>query len=91
MKRWIVIFGISSAILTSSLSAKADTFDFAVAANTIDTVVSEVIIKKAYSILGHQITITRLPPKRALERANSGEYDGDVQRIFSVAKATRTW
>jgi polar amino acid transport system substrate-binding protein len=62
----------------------SETFQLAVAANTIDTVVSEVIVKKAYEMLGHEVEIIRLPPKRALFGANAGIYDGDVQRIFSV-------
>ncbi len=84
MKQWIAL--VSFAVLFSILPNRlfAENFKFAVAANTIDTVVSEVIIQKAYEILGHDIQIVRLPPKRALEDANSGIYDGDVQRIFSV-------
>lgn len=84
MKQWIAV--IVFAVLFSTFSNRlfAESYQFAVAANTIDTVVSEVIIKKAYKMLGHEIHIIRLPPKRALEDANSGIYDGDVQRIFSV-------
>lgn len=84
MKQRIALIGF--AILFSLLPNRlfAENYTLAVAVNTIDTVVSEVIVKKAYEMLGHNIQIIRLPPKRALEDANSGIYDGDVQRIFSV-------
>ncbi|MBL4905972.1 MAG: transporter substrate-binding domain-containing protein [Sneathiella sp.] len=86
MKRWVNVSAIAILFVFLSGSLQSKTLDFAVAANTIDTVVSEIIIKKAYEMLGHQVNIIRLPPKRALEDANSGRYDGDVQRIFSVAE-----
>jgi len=85
MKKWIVIFGISAFFMFATGTLRADSYSFAVAENTIDTIVSEVIIKKAYKMLGHKINIVRLPPKRALKEASSGTLDGDVQRIYSVA------
>lgn len=86
MKHWLT--GIVLSLATGGMSAplKSEPFSLAVADNTIDTVVSEVILKKAYAMLGHDIVIKRLPPKRALTMANSGAHDGDVQRIFSVAE-----
>jgi len=87
MKSWVALIGITVLIALSPINLRAETFTFAVADNTIDTVVSEVILKKAYRMLGHQIEILRLPAKRALENANAGIYDGDVQRIFNVAKS----
>ncbi len=86
INRLIALITVCFFMTMISASARADTFTFAVATDTIDTVVSEVIVKKAYAMLGHEIQIIRLPPKRALERANAGEYDGDIQRIYSVAE-----
>jgi len=86
MKRLNALIG--TALLFTGLPQDlcAETFSLAVADNTIDTVVSEVIVKKAYSMLGHDAQIVRLPPKRALSMANSGAHSGDVQRIFSIAE-----
>lgn len=84
MKKWLSIIGLSIASIFVIAPLQADTYSFAVAENTIDTLVSEVIIKKAYEMLGHEIEIVRLPPKRALNNASVGIYDGDVQRIYSV-------
>ncbi|MEH6404528.1 MAG: hypothetical protein V7750_14205 [Sneathiella sp.] len=84
MKKWITIFWFSALSMFITQPLLADDYTFAVAENTVDTIVSEVIIKKAYTILGHTISIIRLPPKRALNEASSGTLDGDVQRIYSV-------
>lgn len=86
MKRIFVLFWVTIFILSAPANLRSETYTFAVAANSIDTVVSEVILKKAYEMMGHSINIIRLPPKRALIDANAGLYDGDVQRIFSVAE-----
>ena len=85
MKHWLLILGVIIFSASTPGTLHSAEFKLAVAANTIDTVISEVIVKKAYEMLGHQIEIIRLPPKRALIKSNSGDYDGDVQRIHSVA------
>ena len=51
------------------------------AANTVDTVISEVILRKAYRRLGIDITIKKYPGERALKLANAGRVAGDIQRI----------
>jgi ABC-type amino acid transport substrate-binding protein len=58
----------------------------AVAANTVDTVISEVIVREAYERIGYRVEITRYPPERALKLADSGQADGDVQRIDGLSK-----
>ncbi|MGO1117700.1 substrate-binding periplasmic protein [Rhodovibrionaceae bacterium A322] len=83
-KAHFLFVSLCFAIFTTG-NALADQLSLAVADNTIDTVVSEVIVKKAYELLGHDVEIIRLPPKRALIMANVGSLDGDVQRIHSVA------
>ncbi len=85
MKQIITIFMCVGLILALPRDLRSETYSLAVAENTIDTVVSEVIVRKAYDMLGHQVDIIRLPAKRALSMANSGAHSGDVQRIFSVA------
>ena len=92
MKKRLIIrplqrFLITLVLLSSAFSLRAETYTIAVASNTVDTLISEVILRKAYQLLGHQLQIKRLPPKRALLAANAGSYDGDVQRIYSVAQS----
>ncbi len=51
MYKWALVAGF---FMTLPNVSQAKTFQIAVAANTIDTVVSEVIVKKAYQMLGHE-------------------------------------
>lgn len=53
--------------------------------NTIDTVISEVITRKAYKRIGIDVEIQKYPGERALRLANSGNVDGEVQRINGIA------
>jgi len=53
--------------------------------NTIDTVISEVITRKAYKRIGIQVEIRKYPGERALRLANSGKVDGEVQRINGIS------
>jgi len=54
--------------------------------NSIDTVISEVITRKAYKRIGIDVEIRKYPGERALRLANSGKVDGEVQRIDGIAK-----
>ena len=53
--------------------------------NTVDTVISEVITRKAYARIGIAVEISKYPGERALRRANAGKVDGEVQRIDGIA------
>ena len=53
--------------------------------NTVDTVISEVITRKAYKRIGIDVEIHKYPAERALRVANSGEADGEVQRIDGIS------
>lgn len=64
----------------------AETLTFAAAAGTVDTVISEVILRKAYNKLGIGIAIKEYPGERALKLANAGRVAGDVQRIDGLGE-----
>lgn len=49
--------------------------------DTIDTVISEVILREAYGKIGLEVKIQKYPGERALRLANHGSVDGEVQRI----------
>lgn len=85
MKRWVALVGCVLSLLGIPSYLQAETFRIAVAADTIDTVVSEVIVKRSYELLGHKVELYHLPPKRALRDANAGKYDGDAQRIDNIS------
>jgi ABC-type amino acid transport substrate-binding protein len=57
--------------------------------NTVDTVISEVITRRAYKRIGIEVKINKLPGERALRTANSGAADGEVQRIDGLTKNYR--
>ncbi len=52
--------------------------------NTVDTVISEVILREAYRRLGIDIVIKKYPGERAIRMANLGKVDGEVQRIDGI-------
>ncbi|MBT3915172.1 MAG: transporter substrate-binding domain-containing protein [Rhodospirillaceae bacterium] len=79
---------ILAAVLHSALigGAQAQTkLVFVTPPNTIDTVTSEVITRKAYKRIGIDVQIKKFPGERALRLANSGKVDGEVQRINGIA------
>lgn len=53
--------------------------------NSVGTVISEVITRKAYKRIGIDVEIRKYPAERALRIANSGKVDGEVQRIDGIA------
>lgn len=56
-----------------------------VAANTVDTLISEVILRVALNRVGIDVTYNKRLPRRALQSANSGVVDGDAQRIDGLS------
>jgi polar amino acid transport system substrate-binding protein len=54
--------------------------------NTLDTIAGEVILSEAYSRLGIKLITKRYPGERALRMANSGEVDGELQRIDAMSE-----
>ena len=57
-------------------SRAADKLVLVAAAGTIDTVVSEVILREAYGRIGIDVTIRKVKPERALRLANAVGPDG---------------
>ena len=66
--------------------SQVETTRLVAAANTADTVIAEVILRRAYGRLGHRVAIARYPAERALKLADGGHADGDVQRIDGLEK-----
>jgi ABC-type amino acid transport substrate-binding protein len=55
-------------------------------ANSPDTTVSAKVLKKAYHKLGIDISILELGASEALQHANSGQADGELQRIDGISR-----
>ena len=72
--------------ILASDTGEDSVIDLTAAANTVDTVISEVIVREVYERIGYQVEITKYPPERALKLANSGQADGDVQRIGGLSE-----
>ena len=53
------------------------------------TKISEPILREAYQQLGIQITVKLAPGERALNEANSGRWDGDLNRKAGLEKKYR--
>lgn len=77
--------GMSGLCLAHPAQA-TEKFVFAAAANTVDTLTSEVVVREAYRRLGIEVQIRKYPGERALKLANSGQVDGDVQRIDALSR-----
>ncbi len=80
-----VLLALPSTHIWASSNAEGATIRLVAAANTADTLVSEVILVKAYARLGYRLEIARYPAERALRLADAGRADGDVQRIAGLA------
>lgn len=71
--------------LASATPSRAETLTLVAAANTVDTITSEVIVREAYKRLGIDVKINKFPGERALKLANDGKVAGDVQRIDKLS------
>ncbi len=67
-------------------AGQENTIRLVAAANTVDTLISEVIVRKAYARLGYRVEIAKYPAERALKLADKGHADGDVQRIDGLGR-----
>lgn len=54
--------------------------------NSVETLISEVIVRKAYARLGYRAEINKYPAERAIKLANEGFADGEVARIDGVGE-----
>ncbi|PCI39425.1 MAG: hypothetical protein COB46_08915 [Rhodospirillaceae bacterium] len=83
--RWLgaglLLFGLLSSHVT-----KAEPIVLVTPLNTVDTVISEVILRTAYKRIGIDVEIRKLPAERALRMADDGKVTGEVQRIFGIDK-----
>jgi ABC-type amino acid transport substrate-binding protein len=81
-----ILFFMAFLILYSPPSYPAARLTLVTPKNTIDTVISEVIVRKAYRRIGIDVTIEKYPAERAIRLANRGVVDGEVQRIDGISK-----
>lgn len=76
-------------LVTTSYSELPDTANepirLVTIAESVDTLISEVILREAYGRLGYRLEVTRYPPERAIRLANQGRFDGEVHRIDGLA------
>ena len=83
--RWagvgVILFGLFLA-----KTATAQTVVLVTPLNSVDTIISEVILRTAYKRIGVDIDIQKLPAERALRMADAGKVTGEVQRIFGINK-----
>ncbi|MBT6093682.1 MAG: hypothetical protein HOH04_02295 [Rhodospirillaceae bacterium] len=72
-------------MILAAAPVRSETLTLVTAANTVDTLTSEVIVREAYKRLGIDVEIKKFPGERALKMANDGKVAGDVQRIDKLS------
>lgn len=77
----VVTFGFSNV-----KPVHAETVVLVTPLNSVDTIISEVILRTAYKRIGINVEIRKLPAERALRMADAGNVTGEVQRIFGIEK-----
>lgn len=77
------VFLIVALFVCPSLYA-AETLVLVSVEGSSDTYGGEAVVREAYKPLGINITVQRLQGKTALEYADSGKVDGEVQRIDGI-------
>ncbi len=77
----------AAALLLGAPAQAVESITLVTPTNSMDTVISEVVLNAAYTALGIDLTVRRLPAARALAAANAGQFDGEVQRIDGLSRA----
>lgn len=72
--------------LVVSNPVRAETVVLVTPLNSVDTVISEVILRTAYKRIGVDVKIRKFPAERALRMADAGKVTGEVQRILGINK-----
>ena len=80
------VLAVVSVSISPLKSEAADRLTLVAAANTVDTLTSEVIVREAYRRIGIDLIIKKAPGERALRMADGGQVAGDVQRIDNLSK-----
>lgn len=80
-----IIFAALIFMTLGKLALSAEPLVLVTPVNTVDTVISEVIVREAYRRIGTDIVIKKYPAERALHLANQGEVAGEIQRIDGIA------
>lgn len=78
---------LTTAAMAEQSAAQDDVIRLVTVTGTVDTVISEVILREAYARLGYRLEVTRYPAERAIRMANQGRFDGEVHRIDGVANS----
>lgn len=82
---WLAALLLASAAMAEQPAADGDVIRLVTPAGSVETVISEVILREAYARLGYRLEVTRYPAERAIRMANQGRFDGEVHRIDGVA------
>ncbi len=71
-------------ILFCSVELKARTLYFSALDGTVNTDISELVLKEAYGRLGIKISVRRYPGDRSLRYSNRGDTDGELFRVDNI-------
>lgn len=82
MKKLLLILTLASLSIQTTF---AETFTFSTIDKSVNSDISEIVIREAYKRLGHTIVVKRMPGARALEASNSGKVDGELYRVSGMS------
>lgn len=78
-----ILFSLLMLTILNS-SAFAQTLVFSTIEKSVNSDISEEVMREAYKRLGYDIEVRRMPGSRALDMANSGKTDGELYRVSGV-------
>jgi polar amino acid transport system substrate-binding protein len=73
-------------VLYSPTSKATEKLVFPLLQDSYDVIISAVILKYAYRKIGIDLSFKHYPPQRALLESNSGDMDGEIQRVDGLSK-----
>ena len=88
-RAWLLCLFLATAAHAQQPATDDAVVRLVTAAGSVDTVISEVILREAYGQLGYRLEVTRYPAERAIRLSDKGDFDGEVQRIDGISESYR--
>lgn len=90
LKKWasqvVLLLLVTTPAIAEPHPAAEKVVRLVTAAGSAGAVVGEAVLREAYSRLGYRVEVTRFPAERAIQLADQGRFDGEVQRIDGIGQ-----
>lgn len=70
--------------------SRAETFHFVSVKSLVEQQVGQIIVAEIFEKMGHAVSISPMPGKRAQEVVASGEKDGEIMQVYSYGEQSPT-